>query len=191
MDWPIIGMISRLDNQKGFDLIAEIIDKILKLDLYFILLGTGYEKYRKLFQHIGEKYPQKAGIQIAYDNTLAHKIEAGADMFLMPSRYEPCGLNQIYSLKYGTVPIIRATGGLNDTIKIFQPKAGTGTGIKFNKYKSDNLLNAIKTALKAYQDKKSWKALMLRGMKEDFSWNASAKEYEKLYKKALEKAQKD
>jgi starch synthase len=187
---PVIGMISRLDNQKGFDLIAEIIDKMMDLDLYFILLGTGHEKYHKLFQHIGEKYPKKAGIRIAYDNTLAHKIEAGADMFLMPSRYEPCGLNQIYSLKYGTVPIVRATGGLNDTIKIFQPKAGTGTGIKFNKYKSDNLLNAIKTALKAYQDKKSWKALMLRGMKEDFSWNASAKEYEKLYNKALDKIRK-
>jgi starch synthase len=187
MNWPIIGMISRLDNQKGFDLIAEIIDKILNLDLYFIVLGTGHEKYRKLFRHIGEKYPKKAGVRLTYDDTLAHKIEAGADMFLMPSHYEPCGLNQLYSLKYGTVPIVRATGGLNDTVKTFQPKASTGTGIKFTKYKADNLLNAIKSAVKVYHDKKTWKALMIRGMKEDFSWDFSAKEYEKLYKKALEK----
>jgi starch synthase len=190
MAHPVIGMISRLDDQKGFDLIVEIADKLMNLDLYFILLGTGHEKYQKLLRRIGEKYPKKAGIRLAYDNTLAHKIEAGADMFLMPSRYEPCGLNQIYSLKYGTVPIVRATGGLNDTIKIFQPKADTGTGIKFSAYKSENLLNAIKTALKAYQDKKVWQALMIRGMQEDFSWDASAKDYEKLYKKALEKVKK-
>jgi starch synthase len=190
MAHPVIGMISRLDDQKGFDLIAEIIDDLLKLDLYFILLGTGHEKYQKLFRHIGEKYPEKAGIRIAYDNTLAHKIEAGADMFLMPSRYEPCGLNQIYSLKYGTVPIVRATGGLNDTIKPFEPATRTGTGIKFTAYKADELLNAINTARQAYREKKTWKALILRGMAEDFSWDFSAKEYERLYQKALEKVRK-
>lgn len=188
IDRPIIGMISRLDDQKGFNLLADIIEKLMQLDLYFVLLGTGHQRYQKLFQHIGEKYPKKAGIRIGYDNTFAHKIQAGADMLLMPSRHEPCGLHQIYGLKYGTVPIVRATGGLDDTIKIFQPKAGTGTGIKFIKYRSENLLEAIKKALKAYKDKKTWKALKLRGMKEDFSWDYSAKEYEKLYKIALEKA---
>lgn len=187
IEYPIIATISRLDDQKGFDLVAEIIDKLMHLDLYFILLGTGHERYHKLFLHIGEKYPKKAGIRIAYNNTLAHKIEAGSDIFLMPSRYEPCGLNQIYSLKYGTVPIVRATGGLDDTIKTFQPKAGIGTGFKFIKYQSDNLLSAIKKALKAYKDKKVWKALRLRGMQEDLSWDYSAKEYEKLYKKTFEK----
>jgi starch synthase len=186
-DWPVIGMISRLDNQKGLDLVAAIIDKIMKQDVYFILLGAGHEKYQKLFRHIGEKFPKKAGIKIAYDNILAHKIEAGADMFLMPSRYEPCGLNQIYSLKYGTVPIVRATGGLADTINTFQPKNNSGTGIKFNAYKPENLWNAIKTALKAYADQTVWQDLMLRGMAEDFSWDASAKEYERVYKKVQEK----
>jgi len=190
MAHPVIGMISRLDDQKGCDLIAESIDDLLKLDLYFILLGTGHEKYQKLFRHIGEKYPEKAGIRIAYDNTLAHKIEAGADLFLMPSRYEPCGLNQIYSLKYGTVPIVRATGGLNDTIDPFDQKTGAGTGIKFTAYKAEELLKAINTALQAYHHKKTWKALMLRGMAADFSWDFSAKEYEKLYQKALEKVKK-
>lgn len=187
VDLPIIAMISRLDDQKGFDLLAEILDKLMALDLYFILLGTGHEKYHKLFSHIAEKFPKKVGIRLEHNTTLAHKIIAGADIFLMPSRYEPCGRNQIYSLKYGTVPIVRATGGLDDTVKTFQPKAGTGTGIKFNTYKAENLLNAIKKALKTYKDKKLWKELKLRGMKEDFSWDFSAKEYEKLYNKALGK----
>jgi starch synthase len=187
---PVIAMISRFDDQKGFDLVAEIMDKLMRLDLYFILLGTGHEKYQKLFRHLGEKYSQQLGIRIAYDDSLAHKIEAGADIFLMPSRYEPCGLNQIYSLKYGTVPIVRTTGGLNDTIKMFHSTTGTGTGIKFTAYKADNLLHAIKTALDAYQDKNLWKALKIRGMQEDFSWDVSAKEYGKLYKKALDKVRK-
>jgi len=186
--YPVLAMISRLDDQKGCDLVAEIIDKLLKQDLYFVLLGTGHEKYQKLFRHIGEKYPEKAGIRIGQDETLAHKIEAGADMLLMPSRYEPCGVYQIYSLKYGTVPIVRATGGLNDTVKMFQPKANTGTGIKFTTYKSESLLHAIKTSLHAYQDQSIWNALMLRGMEEDFSWDFSAREYEKLYKTTLEKS---
>lgn len=191
--WPVLAMISRLDDQKGFDLVAEIIDMLMnmKQDLYFLVLGTGHERYHKLFSHIAEKYPKKAGVRLEFNAKLAHKIEAGADMFLMPSRYEPCGLNQIYSLKYGTIPIVRATGGLNDTIKTFQPNAnrgtGLGTGIKFNAYKAENLLNSIKNGLKAYKNKKSWEALVIRGMQEDFSWSASAKEYEKLYKKAYEK----
>ena len=191
MDRPVIGAISRLDDQKGFDLVAEIIDSMMKLNVYFVLLGTGQEKYHKLFRLIAEKHPKKVGVRLEYNNTLAHKIEAGADMFLMPSRYEPCGLNQIYSLKYGTVPIVRSTGGLNDTIKTFQPKAGKGTGIKFNQYKANNLLSAIKKAIKGYKDKKAWKELMIRGMQEDFSWDYSAKEYVKLYKKAKERIDSD
>jgi len=118
---PVLSVISRLADQKGFDLIAEIMDDLMKLDVQFVLLGTGEDKYHKLFEDIGKKYPSKAGIKIGFDNALAHKIEAGADMFLMPSRYEPCGLNQLYSLKYGTIPIVRATGGLNDTIENYDP----------------------------------------------------------------------
>jgi glycosyltransferase involved in cell wall biosynthesis len=127
-------MISRLADQKGFDLLAEILEELFTLDLGFVLLGTGEQKYHDLFQQVARKYPQKAGIRIAYDDRLAHKIEAGADFFLMPSKYEPCGLNQIYSLKYGTIPVVRATGGLDDTIVNYDPVTGTGNGFKFSRY---------------------------------------------------------
>jgi starch synthase len=120
-------------------------------------------------------------VKVAYDNAIAHKIEAGADMFLMPSRYEPCGLNQIYSLKYGTVPIVRATGGLDDTIEPWDARTGKGTGFKFTEYNGESLLLTVKQALTAYQDQTSWHALMRNGMNKDFSWNASAREYGKIY----------
>lgn len=187
--FPVIASISQLDNQKGFDLIAEVMDKLMTRDLYFVLLGNGHEKYQKLFQHLAEKYSRKLGIQFTYDDRLAHKIQAGADILLMPSRYEPCGSHQIHALKYGTVPIVYATGGLNDTVKAFQAGSDTGTGIKFDTYKADDFLNALETALGTYQKKKAWKALMLRGMAEDFSWDVRAQEYVTLYKKALEKHQ--
>jgi len=186
-DWPVISIISRLADQKGFDLIAEQIDAILKMDVIFILLGTGEEKYHKLFQQIAKKYPQKAGIKIAFDNSLAHKIEAGSDFFLMPSHYEPCGLNQMYSMKYGTIPIVRATGGLDDTIKNYNPKTGKGNGFKFKNYTSAAMLSKIKEALEIYHSKKDWKKLVSNAMSEDFSWDKSAKEYEKLYQKSLAK----
>ena len=184
---PLVGVISRLTDQKGFDLLAPIIEPLLNLGIQFVLLGTGEEKYHLLFQKIGQKYPQKAGIRIAFDNTLAHKIEAGADMFLMPSLYEPCGLNQIYSLKYGTVPIVRATGGLDDTIQDFNPLTGEGTGFKFREYKSSSLLEAIKRALQVYQNRAVWEKLMARGMAEDFSWEQAAREYVRVYEQSLDK----
>ena len=134
-----------------------------------------------MFRELSQQFPAKVAVKIAYDNTLAHKIEAGADMFLMPSRYEPCGLNQIYSLRYGTVPVVRATGGLDDTIEPFEPASGRGTGFKFSEYTGPALLAALHEALAAFADKQSWKRLQINGMAKDFSWNASALEYGRLY----------
>lgn len=186
-DLPVIGMVSHLDDQRGCDLTAEIIDDMMKLELYFIIMGTGYEKYHKLFHYMREKYPEKMGVRFEYDTTLDHKILAGADMFLMPSRYEPCGSHQLYSLKYGTIPIVHSVGGLNDTVKMFQPKENIGTGIKFYNYQAEDLLNAIKNGMDVYQEKTSWHPMIVRAMAEDFSWDFSAREYEKLYHKAFEK----
>jgi starch synthase len=184
---PLLGMISRLADQKGFDLLAEILEELFTLDVGFVLLGTGEQKYHDLFQQIARKYPQKAGIRIAYDDRLAHKIEAGADFFLMPSKYEPCGLNQIYSLKYGTIPIVRATGGLDDTIVNYDPATGTGNGFKFSRYDAKEFLNQIKAAISLFSQPKHWKRLLQNAMTADFSWQKSAEAYLQLYRKALRK----
>jgi starch synthase len=136
-----------------------------------------------MFARLQKQFPQKIAIKIAYDNAIAHKIEAGSDMFLMPSKYEPCGLNQIYSLKYGTVPIVRATGGLDDTIEPWDARTGRGTGFKFSDYNGEALLLTIKDALKAFRDQTSWQTLMRNGMDKDFSWNNSAKEYGRIYER--------
>ncbi|MEK6590172.1 MAG: glycogen synthase GlgA [Nitrospinota bacterium] len=187
---PVIAVISRLADQKGFDLIAEIIDDLMRLELQFVLLGTGTEKYHKIFKDIGKKYPSKTGIKIGFDNVLAHKIEAGADMFLMPSRYEPCGLNQLYSLKYGTIPIVRSTGGLNDTIEDYDPVKRTGNGFKFIEYSPKALFATIEKAIGIYNDDLRWNRLMADAMTKDFSWTNSAREYIELYKKAGKKRTK-
>ncbi|MEK6545298.1 MAG: glycogen synthase GlgA [Nitrospinota bacterium] len=184
---PLIAVISRLADQKGFDLIADIIDDLMKFDIQFVLLGTGEKKYNTLFEDIGKRYPAKTVIKIGFDNTLAHKIEAGADMFLMPSRYEPCGLNQLYSFKYGTIPIVRATGGLNDTVENYDPVKRTGNGFKFSEYSSNALFSTIKKALEIYRDFSQWNRLIINAMSEDFSWDRSAREYVELYKKAKAK----
>jgi starch synthase len=181
---PVIGIVSRFADQKGFDLIAEIADDMMKENLELVVLGTGQVEYEKLFRQLAEKYPERVGVKIGYDNSLAHKIEAGADMFLMPSRYEPCGLNQIYSLRYGTVPIVRATGGLDDTIQSFVPKTRQGTGFKFEEYSDKALLQCLRAALGAYGEAKAWQALRANGMAKDFSWEASAASYVTLYEAA-------
>jgi starch synthase len=186
-NFPLLGMISRLADQKGFDLLAEILDELFTLDIGFVLLGTGEQKYHDLFTEVARKYPQKAGIRIAYDDRLAHKIEAGADFFLMPSKYEPCGLNQIYSLKYGTIPIVRATGGLDDTIVNYDPATGKGNGFKFVRYDAKEFLNQMKVAIGFYSQPGHWKQLLRNAMAADFSWQRSAEAYLRLYRKALEK----
>jgi len=189
-DIPVIGIISRLADQKGFDLIEEVADDIMSLDLQMVVLGTGDKKYHDLFESLQKKYPKKIAVFLKFDNRIAHLIEAGSDMFLMPSRYEPCGLNQMYSLKYGTIPIVRQTGGLADTIENANPVKGTGNGFVFKNYSSKEMLNSIKFALEVYRDKNVWEVMMLRSMRQDFSWDASAQKYIDLYRKAVAKAEK-
>ena len=186
-EFPIIGIISRLADQKGFDILAEAMDDLMKMDLCVAILGTGDAKYEKQYSALGKKYPGRLGVMIAFDNILAHKIEAGSDMFLMPSKYEPCGLNQMYSLKYGTIPIVRATGGLDDTIQRFDPKTGEGNGFKFSAYSSQALLEETQRALNIFQDKKTWTALVQKAMRMDFSWKKSAQKYDEIYNRALRK----
>ncbi len=181
---PLVGIVSRFVDQKGFDLIAQVIEELMEEDLAIVALGTGDARYEILFRRMAEAFPKKFGVRIGFDNALAHKIEAGSDMFLMPSRYEPCGLNQIYSLRYGTVPVVRATGGLDDTIEPFDPRTGAGTGFKFAEYDGEALLVTVRRAAAVYANKQAWKRLMLNGMSQDFSWTASAAEYVKLYEQA-------
>ena len=181
---PVIGIVSRFAAQKGFDLIAQIMDRLAREEMIMVVLGSGDKPYEEMFQRINKQFPNKIAVKVAFDNAIAHKIEAGSDMFLMPSRYEPCGLNQIYSLKYGTVPIVRATGGLDDTIEPWDARTGKGTGFKFTDYTGEALLATIKQALLAYQDPSSWQTLMRNGMARDFSWGASAREYGKVYERA-------
>jgi starch synthase len=178
MDRPLIGIVSRFASQKGFDLIEAVSSEIAAEDLCLVALGSGDARYENVFRTLADAYPDRFAVKVAYDNAIAHKVEAGADMFLMPSHYEPCGLNQIYSLRYGTVPIVRATGGLDDTIN-------AETGFKFEEYTGEALLQCIRAALKAYKDRKRWAAMMARGMKEDFSWDASAAEYSALYRRLI------
>jgi starch synthase len=185
IDWPLIGIVSRFAVQKGFDLIADVTGNLLKQDVLMVVLGTGDAEYEALFRDFHAAYPDKLGLKIAYSNPLAHKIEAGADIFLMPSHYEPCGLNQIYSLKYGTVPVVRATGGLDDTIEQWNPKTGKGTGFKFERYSSLELWTRLQEALEAYKDQTSWHKLMKNGMGKDFSWQRESKEYVKVYEQAV------
>jgi starch synthase len=181
---PVIGIVSRFAAQKGFDLIAQMMDRLAREEMIVVVLGTGDKQYEAMFARLAKQFPQKIAIKIAYDNALAHKIEAGSDMFLMPSRYEPSGLNQMYSLKYGTVPIVRATGGLDDTIEQWDPRTGKGTGFKFSEYSGEELLLTIKQAVQAFRDQSSWQVLMRNGMSKDFSWSSSAKEYVRVYERA-------
>jgi starch synthase len=182
VDKPVIGIVSRFAGQKGFDLIEQVAADLLAEDVAIAALGAGEAKYEKLFRELAKAYPAKFSVKVAYDNVLAHKVEAGADIFLMPSRYEPCGLNQIYSLKYGTVPVVRATGGLDDTIEAFDPATGSGTGFKFQAYDGPSLLGAIQQALSIYRNEPvAWRRTQLNGMAKDFSWKVSAAEYVKLY----------
>ena len=181
---PLIGIVSRFAGQKGFDLIAAIADNLMQEDVSLAILGTGEAVYENLFAALAAKFPGRVGLKIGYDDKLAHKIEAGADMFLMPSRYEPCGLNQIYSLRYGTVPVVRATGGLDDTVENFDPKTKQGTGFKFEAYDGHALLDTLRLALKTYRETPVWRGIMAHGMAKDFSWKASAASYLALYEQA-------
>jgi starch synthase len=184
LERPLIGIVSRLADQKGFDLLYEVADAIVEEGASLVVLGTGEEKYCRFFLELQEKYPLYVGAKITYDEGLAHKIEGGADIFLMPSRFEPCGLNQIYSLRYGTVPVVRATGGLDDTIQDYS-QSEEANGFKFSTYSPEELLDAVRRALQVYQNRERWKALMRKGMGQDFSWRRSAERYLDLYQSLL------
>ena len=181
-DVPVFGIVSRLVHQKGFDLFYDIIDPFLRhVDLRLCVLGNGADEYEQFFQSLSTRYPEKVCFYRGYSNELAHLIEAGADIFLMPSRYEPCGLNQIYSLKYGTVPIVRRTGGLADTVQHFNPETGEGNGFVFEHYNAQGLAWAIEQALSVWGDRNQWSNIMANGMAADWSWEHQIGKYLELY----------
>jgi starch synthase len=189
-DKPLLGVVSRLADQKGLDLIAACLDRIVAAGAQFVLLGTGDPKYEDLFRRAAKSHPSSVGVRIGFDERLAHWIEAGADIFLMPSRYEPSGLNQLYSLRYGTVPVVRRTGGLADSITDATPDAierGEATGFVFEEYTADAFWAAVERALAAYRDPEVWSKLVQAGMAADFSWDRAAAGYIDLYRKAVAK----
>jgi len=181
----VMGIVSRLATQKGFDLIAQITDELAERDLVITVLGSGDPYYENILRDWAFRHSASAAVRFGYDDALSHKIEAGADMFLMPSRYEPSGLNQMYSMKYGTVPVVRATGGLDDTIEEWDAKKGTGTGFKFAGFNPQDLLAEIDSAIAAFRDRKNWEKLMRNGMACDYGWAGSAREYGKVYDEAV------
>lgn len=182
---PLIGMITRLADQKGFDIFAEALDQIMHLNCQIVILGTGEPKYHELLKNVKRKYPDHIGLNLGFDAALAQRIYAGSDMFLMPSHYEPCGLGQLISFKYGTIPIVRKTGGLADTVHDYDVKTGNGDGFVFEEYTADALLASIKKAIDVFKNKKAWTGLIKKAMALDYSWDKSAEKYVELYRKAL------
>ena len=178
---PLLGMVTRLDSQKGVDILIDIVDQILALDVTLVILGSGNIAYQEALQAVAHKHPGYVGLEIGFDDALAHRIMAGADIFLLPSRYEPCGLTQMYALKYGTVPVARATGGLEDTIVAFDPQMGTGNGFKFGPYEPEAFLSSVRQAVELFKDQRHWRKIMANGMAGDFSWDRSARAYIDLY----------
>ncbi len=185
LEKPIIAIVSRLTDQKGIDLIRDSIWKIMETGAYFILLGSGADSFEGYFQHVRDSIPQRVGVYFGFSGPLSHQVEAGADIFLMPSAYEPCGLNQMYSLKYGTVPLVRGVGGLDDTIQNFEPTTGRGNGFKFYEYSTERLLEKLYEALMAYYDKNLWRKVQHNGMLEDFSWDRAAHSYMDAYRRII------
>ncbi len=185
LERPIFASVTRLTAQKGIDLMMQVAGEILATGSYIISLGSGEKKYEDFWQRLRNYAPNQVGVYRGYNESLAHKIEAGADMFLMPSKFEPCGLNQMYSLKYGTIPIVHAVGGLADTVNNFDAVRGTGNGFKFSRYRADRFLERIYESLFAYYDKDAWRRIQLNGMTEDHSWENAARKYIQLYKMTM------
>lgn len=185
---PVIGVVSRLVEQKGLDLMLAAADELMALDATWVVLGSGDAQYEGAFRALAHTHPARIAVQIGFDEGLAHVIEAGADVFLMPSRFEPCGLNQMYSLRYGTVPVVRAVGGLDDTVRPYGTRARRANGFKFSEATPDALVRAVRQALRIYRRPERWSALMREGMNEDHSWDPSAREYVKVYRRARHEA---
>jgi starch synthase len=186
MGRPLIGLVSRLTEQKGFDLIARAARPLMAMDATWVMLGSGEAWCERFWLDLAAAYPTRVAARIGFDEKLAHLIEAGSDLFLMPSRFEPCGLNQMYSLRYGTLPIVRATGGLDDTVVDADAEPTRGTGFKFRQYTAEALVDALERALAAYKNTRRWKTIQRRAMAEDHSWDVSAREYVKVYEGAKE-----
>ena len=183
---PVFGVVSRLTAQKGFDLFPEVMPRILATnDVRLVALGSGSDEIAGMFRNLERAFPGKVRFREGYDEPQAHRIEAGADVFLMPSRFEPCGLNQMYSLLYGTVPVVRRTGGLADTVEQYDPATGRGTGILFDSYDATGFRWAVETALRLFRDRELWRRLVLNGMSEDFSWDQQAERYLAIYRELL------
>jgi len=182
---PVVGLISRMVDQKGFDLLADIADELPRLGAAVVLLGSGERRYEDLWLALATRYPDRVAVHIGFDERLAHLIEAGADLFLMPSRFEPCGLNQMYSLRYGTVPLVHATGGLADTVRNFDAATGSGTGFTFDEYSPQALLGTLRWALGVFMDRRTWQRIQQSGMRQDHSWAASARRYVEVYERAI------
>jgi starch synthase len=181
---PLVGMVSRLVDQKGWDVIEAAAPSLVELDATWVFLGSGEPRYEQLLTRLAASHPARVAAHIGFDESLSHLIEAGSDMFLMPSRFEPCGLNQMYSLRYGTVPIVHAVGGLDDTIQPYTSRARRANGFKFDQPTPDALVRTVRQAVRLYRDKAAWQRLMLQGMAEDHSWGPSAREYVKVYRRA-------
>jgi starch synthase len=179
---PLMGVVSRMTVQKGFDLLFDSLPEILaSRDFSFVALGSGERRYEEFFEGLQHRFPERVVFHRGYNDELAHLIEAASDMFLRPSQYEPCGLNQMYSLKYGTIPIVRRTGGLADSVQMWDPQTRTGTGVVFNDFDVNGVRWAIHTALDLYKDRDAWSQMMRNAMAQDFSWERQAREYERLY----------
>lgn len=187
-DTFLLGMVSRMTSQKGFDLVAYIMEELLHTEkIQLVVLGTGEEQYQNMLRYFAERYPQKIKVNIGYSEEMAHRIYASCDAFLMPSLFEPCGLSQLMSMRYGTLPIVRETGGLKDTVEAYNEYENTGTGFSFANYNAHEMLAALRYAMSVYYNKKQdWNSMVHRAMEQDFSWNSSAEKYENLYQKLLE-----
>ncbi|MCX6836026.1 MAG: glycogen synthase GlgA [candidate division Zixibacteria bacterium] len=179
---PLIGLVTRLTSQKGIDLLIDGAEELFKLDIQMVILGDGDAEYHRSLKKLEQEYPDKLRVWFEFNDALAHLIQAGSDVFLMPSRYEPCGLNQMYALKYGTVPVVRAVGGLADTVSDFDPHTSDGTGFVFEDYSCEEMIGAVRRAAQLFPHRREWGRLMKAGMKADFSWGKSAASYENLYR---------
>ncbi len=178
-------MVTRITEQKGFDLLMEIADTLLAQDIQLVIAGTGSKQYENFFKQLVRRYPEKVGAHLAFDTTTAAEIYAGSDMFLMPSRFEPCGLGQLISLRYGSVPVVHAVGGLADTVTDYNPRTGRGNGFVFTKYGAPEFLIALTRALEVYRHADAWRRLVKRGMQQSHSWEIPAKKYLTLYRRAM------
>jgi len=183
----VAGSLPIALKRLGLDLLFQILDEVLELDMGLVVLGSGDEQIQEAIQQAADRHPGQVGLSIGFNEPLAHEIMAGVDIFLIPSRYEPCGLTQMYALKYGTVPVVRATGGLDDTINHFDAEAGTGNGFKFSRYESKAFYASIQEAVGLFQNAKLWKKIVANGMRADFSWDRSAQRYLELYRSVMER----